>query len=387
MTGATDLRLGIHDRISAVPAADWDALAVGQPPFIQHAFLAALESSASVSSATGWQPCHLTLRDATGRLQAALPLYLKQHSWGEFVFDFAWADAAQRAGLDYYPKLLAAVPYSPITTAKPLLPPGVAHDAAVRGLLAGVDELLDQHAASGLHVLHAEPGDLDDWTAAGCCLRASCQYHWVDAGYGDHAGFLAAQTHDRRKKVKQELRRVADAGIHISWVDGHALHADDALADTVWQCYADTYLVRGQAPYLTRGFWTTLARDLPDALQVALAWRADQVIAAAICLRDATTLYGRHWGALEEHRDLHFVLCYHAGIARCLELGLSRFEPGVQGEHKVWRGFAPTLTWSLHRLTDPGLHAAVTQWCARERRVVEAQADALSAHLPFRSAS
>lgn len=383
---ALTLRPRFHASIAAVDAAAWDALVTAEPPFLRHAFLHALEASGSVGAGRGWTPAHLTLEDAQGRLHAALPLYLKQHSWGEFVFDFAWADAAQRAGLAYYPRLVAAVPFSPVTTSKPLRASGLALDDVPRIMLPAIQGYAATHGASGLHVLHAPEPDIAAWQAAGCVRRAHCQYHWTDDGYGDHAGFLARQTHDRRKKVRQELRRVAEAGIRIEWVDGARLAADATLAATVYACYAETYHARGQAPYLTAEFWRRLYAALPDSVQVALAWRADAVVAVAICLRDATTLYGRHWGALEAHRDLHFVLCYHAGIARCLELGLSRFEPGVQGEHKVWRGFAPTPTWSAHWLADPGLHDAVAAYCAREARSIEAQMVALRPHLPFRSA-
>jgi predicted N-acyltransferase len=368
--------------IAAVPAADWDALNQRGVPFLCHAFLAAAESSRSVCPQTGWQPQHLLLEDAAG-LAGAMPLYLKAHSWGEFVFDFVWAEAYSRHGLDYYPKLLSCTPFTPATGPRVLVAPG-RDPATVRTAAAeALKALARAQEISSVHVQFLDAAEAPAFEAAGFLHRVACQFLWEDRGFADYDGFLATFTADKRKKAKRERRRVQEAGITFSTYAGAEL--DEAGWDTVYEFYADTFRRRGNEPYLNRAFFTEIVRTLPGQPIVKLARLEGAPVAVAVFFTGADTLYGRYWGAAEALHSLHFEACYHQGVELALERGLRRFEPGTQGEHKVARGFSPTLTHSVHWLADERFHEAVGRYVAAETRQVQQYASVIGEHVPFKA--
>jgi predicted N-acyltransferase len=366
--------------LAEVDAAAWNALPGAERPFLRHEFLLALEESGCASPATGWDARHVLLEDAGGRLRAALPLYLKPHSWGEFVFDFAWAEAYQRAGLRYYPRLVAAVPFTPATGPRLL----ASDDAGRARLLAEARRLIESVGASSLHVLFPRGADLGWLESQDLLPRLDCQFHWRNDGYASFEDFLAGFTAEKRKKLRRERRRVAEAGIECRTLAGGEL--DEPLLDTIYRLHAITFARYGHAPYLNRDFFARIARSMPDAMVVELAVRDGEAVACSISLRGSDALYGRYWGASGDFHSLHFELCYYRGIEYCIREGLERFEPGTQGEHKLLRGFLPTPVWSFHEITDPRFAAAIADWLARERAGRREWLAAAASHLPFRRA-
>jgi hypothetical protein len=377
----TDLRL--HASLADVPAAAWDALsgegAAGAPhPFVAHAFLAGLEATGCLRPRYGWTPRHATLwRD--GRMVAAAPGYAKTNSHGEFVFDHAWAHAYARAGLDYYPKWLVAVPYSPVTGPR-LLAASPADRAALAAALAAradADGLPSVHV--NFHPAGEDAAFGDDWIP-----RLDVQFHWRNRGWRDFDGFLAALQPKKRKNLRQERDRVRRAGYRFRTVHGD--EASDADLAAMHGFYLRTFADYGNHPALTPAFFRHLAQAMPRQLVLFLADRDDRTVAGALCLRGHDTLYGRYWGASETTPGLHFETCYYQGIDYCLREGLTTFEPGAQGEHKIARGFLPTPTRSRHRLADPRFAAAIAGWCAQERDATRRYHDAVLAHGPYRDA-
>lgn len=368
--------------IDSIAAAEWNALTGTDQPFVQHEFLAALEHNGAVGSGTGWQPCHLVARDGHGQLHGAMLLYSKTDSWGEFVFDFAWADAYRRAGLNYYPKLVAAVPYTPVTGPR-LLTAG-SHDpaATTATLLAGARELAGEQQASSVHLLFPPPEDAALLKDHGLLLRKDCQFHWHNPGYTDFDEFLGTFTAAKRKKVKRERRRVQEAGVNFRVLTG--AEVDDEAWQQIMPLYASSFWRRGREPYLNGEFFLEVARTLPEHLVVILAEFGGEPIAAAICFRSADTLYGRYWGSAGRYHSLHFETCYYQGIDYCIAHGLQHFEPGTQGEHKISRGFVPTETWSAHWLSHPQFAAAVDDYLERERDHIDDYMAAVRAHVPYR---
>jgi hypothetical protein len=366
-------------RLADIDPARWDALLVDNPqPFLRHAFLSALEDSGSVGGRTGWRPHHQVLSDAQGDVIAALPLYGKTNSNGEYVFDWAWADACHRAGIDYYPKLLCAVPFSPVTGARLL------GDRAAAGRL--LDQLmaeLDAQGHSSLHVNFTEPdADAIFQNRDGWLERIGCQFHWHNRGYRDFQDFLDALTSRKRKQLRKEREQVVGQGIEFEWREGHKV--SEAEWDFVYACYANTYHVRGQAPYLTREFFSLLAERMPEAIRLVLARQGGRPVAMAFSLIGAGELYGRYWGSLAEFDRLHFETCFYQGIDQAIASGLSRFDAGAQGEHKLIRGFEPVITRSWHYLVHPGLRAAVSEFLQQERLGVMRYAETARDALPYR---
>jgi len=361
--------------LGATAPAEWNALAGAAHPFTSYSYLHALELSGSANAATGWEPAHL-LAHRDNMLSGALPLYRKFHSFGEFVFDWSWAEACQRAGISYYPKLLTAIPFTPVAG------PRLLGDCATQLIGAGL-EMMQREDILSWHVLFPEEREHAMWKEHAFLPRMNTRFVWTDSGYGNFDGFLAALKQKRRKEIRRERRQVAEAGVHFRVLHGSGI--DEHALDAIYRCYASTYHLRGQMPYLTREFFSLLARDMPDALVIFLGERNDETLAAAICLRDTETLYGRWWGTLADLPGLHFEACYYQGIAFCLEHGLTRYDPGVQGEHKLARGFAPEATWSLHRFNHPGLESAVRAALVRETSMIENYITECRQHLPFRN--
>ncbi len=370
----------IVERIAEVPAADWDALDATANPFLRHAFLEALESSGCVGGATGWQPRHLLLRDDAGRLVGAVPQYLKFDSWGEFIFDWGWAQSYARAGLEYYPKLLSAIPFTPVTGPR-LLASEAAGPAVRQSLARLLVEVAQQSGASGVHVNFTTPGDQSALEDAGFLRRHDCRFLWIDRGYRDFGDFLDGFRSEKRKKTRRERRRVAEAGITLRTLGGAEI--DPGLWRTIFGFSERTFLRHGSGHYLSAEFLELVSHRMPDAVVVKLAERAGVPVAAAIFFQGGGWLYGRYWGAAEHVDCLHFEACYYQGIEHCLAHGLAGFDPGTQGEHKLARGFEPTLTRSAHWLAHAGFGEAVGRYLARERAAVDEYIATAAGHLPF----
>jgi len=377
--GDHGLHCEIIGGIDGVDAATWDALANGQP-FLRHAFLHALEASGCVDATTGWTPMHLVCRRGEA-VVGALPLYLKSHSYGEFVFDWAWAEAYARAGIDYYPKLVSAVPYTPATGPRLLVHPQ--EDAgAVGGALRTAAIALAEHLdVSSLHVLFPAEAELAGWRDAGLLERRDCQFHWHNAGYRDFDDYLATFSAKRRKEAKRE-RRIAREQVAIRMLDGS--EADAMHWDAMYALYRRHMHQKGSPTYLNRECFERWAATMPGDFRLCLAERDDRIVAGALLVQGPDTLYGRYWGSFEELPCLHFELCYYAPIEYCIEAGLARFEAGAQGEHKLGRGLAPVTTHSMHWIAHPGFRHAIADFLAREHGGIDDYMQAATRLTPFR---
>ncbi|KAB7771838.1 GNAT family N-acetyltransferase [Xanthomonas maliensis] len=363
-------------RLDDVASRDWDGLHDGRNPFVAYAFLAGLEQHGCLRPDWGWKPLHLTLWEGDA-LVAAAPGYLKSNSHGEFVFDHAWAHAYARYGQDYFPKWLCGVPYSPVTGPRLL-----ARDPAARqALLAAMQELTARTGLSSAHVNFHRTED-DPAFGADWLERNDVQYHWHNtAGWSTFDDYLMAMDHKHRKNIRQERGKVQRAGIVFRVVHGD--EASEADLQAMHGFYLQTFEDYGNSPALTPAFFSHIAREMPHNFLIFLAVQDDQPLAGALCLRGGDTLYGRYWGGANLP-GLHFETCYYQGIAYCLREGLTRFEPGAQGQHKIARGFLPTLVRSRHWIADPGFREPLADWCAQERAEVEQHAAALLRHSPFR---
>jgi predicted N-acyltransferase len=365
-------------RLSDIPAADWDALHDGSNPFVRHAFLAGLEQHGCLRPEWGWRPRHFTLWDGDA-LVAAIPGYLKDNSHGEFVFDHAWANAYARHGLDYFPKWLGAVPYSPVTGPRLLARDDVDRAALAEILRAEVQRIGWSSAHVNFHRAEEDAAFGADWM-----LREDIQFQWHNPGeWRDFSDFLAAMDHKHRKNIRQERAKLARSGVTYRIVHGDDASEDDLLA--MHGFYLQTFAEYGNAPALTLPFLRHLAAAMPRQLVIFLAHSDGVPVAGALCLRGADTLYGRYWGGATLP-GLHFETCYYQGIEYCLREGLTRFEPGAQGEHKLARGFLPTAVRSRHWVAEPAFAEALADWCASERADVARYAQALVEHGPFKSA-
>jgi predicted N-acyltransferase len=377
--------LSVVNRLAEIPASDWNALAGNTNPFLRHEFLDALEASGCVSAKTGWQPQHLAIHGdgpRRGPLLGAVPLYLKNHSYGEYVFDWAWADAYARAGLSYYPKLVASVPFTPATG--PRLLTRAQADAVVvkERLVQGARELLERSGASSLHWLFLTEEDARLLADNNHLLRTGYQFHWRNAGYRDFEDFLSTFTAQKRKKIKRERRYVQEAGILMQTLTGDDI--TPAHWEVFYEFYRSTIRRHGAIPYLGLDFFHRLGERLREQVVLILARRGAEYVAGALNLRGADTLYGRYWGSRGDFHSLHFETCYYSAIEYCIERGLKRFEAGAQGEHKLARGFAPAITRSAHLLVHPRFNRAVADYLERERSDVAAYVDELNEHVPFK---
>ena len=377
-----------HASLRDIPAAQWDGCAApeaahgGRPrdPFTTHRFLSALEQSGSVGPGTGWQPHYLAAR-RDGELIACAPLYAKGHSQGEYVFDHAWADAYERAGGRYYPKLQIAVPFTPVTGRRFLTRPGFETDG-MAALVQGAVQLASNNEISSLHATFCTEAEAEAGEAMGLMRRTGQQFHWIDEGYGDFAGFLAALSSRKRKTIRKEREGAQAAGLTIEYLTGDDLKPHHW--DAVWAFYQDTGRRKWGSPYLTRAFFEIAHETLRDDMLLILASDEDRPVAGALNLIGRDTLFGRYWGALEHHPFLHFELCYYRAIDWALAQGLPRVEAGAQGEHKLARGYLPVATQSLHWIADAGFRDAVARYLEAERAAVDEEIEVLTGYGPFR---
>ena len=381
MTNSMDYR--IVNRFDEIEPETWNALSGGiDNPFLRHEFLVGLERHGCVGAKWGWHPRHLILEDQAGKLLAGLPLYLKDNSYGEFVFDWNWADAYQRAGLNYYPKLVSGVPYSPVTGPRLLVANGEDGKKLKQQL---AEAALDYARTQGVSSLHINFTDEEDTTALqslGMLRRTGTQFHWFNHHYRSFDDYLASFTSSKRKKLKRERRRVTEQQIEIEVLDGHQASAEHWASFT--RFYLATFDKHWGYATLNEAFFSHLGEQLPDNIVLMMAKHRGEYVAGALSLRSNDTLYGRHWGCLEEFHSLHFELCYYQGVEFCIANGLTRFEPGAQGEHKVGRGFEPVATWSAHWLANPQFNSAVQSYLAHEHEAMMEYMDELRGHLPYR---
>jgi uncharacterized protein len=367
--------------IDELDRGQWNGLGGTETPFLRHEFLAALEHTGCVGGDTGWTPSHVALCDGQG-LAAAAPAYVKSHSYGEFVFDFGWAQAYHRFGRRYYPKLTVAIPFTPATGSRLLVRPDLDQARTRRMLIQAIEAHARSAALSSVHALFLGETDRAALEGARWLERRDCQFHWTNRGYATFDQYLETFTAEKRKKARRERRRVAEAGITFETRLGSSL--EPRLLDRIYAFHRDTFLRHGHEPYLTRSFFAEVARTLGDALMVKVAMHGGRAVAAAIFFWSREALYGRYWGSAAEYHSLHFETCYHQGIEFCIERGIERFEPGTQGEHKVSRGFEPTITRSAHWITDARFREAIRDYLEREGEAVDAYAAEVQAHVPYR---
>ncbi|MEA3641923.1 MAG: GNAT family N-acetyltransferase [Lamprobacter sp.] len=375
-------QLRVHSSIDQFAAADWNRLAGDDLPHLRHEFLAAMEHQGCVGERFGWLPRHLGLFDQSEHLVAVAPCYLKFNSYGEFVFDWAWADAYRRSGLEYYPKLVIASPYTPATGQRVLTGDAPNRAELAAALIKGSLEVSRQLGVSGAHWLFSSDEETDWMRSEGLMPRLGCQFHWQNQGYADFDAMLARFSAEKRKKIKRERRRVADAGVSIRRVLGS--EASVAEWAIFHQLYEDTFDKRGGIPTLSLSFFRELGAQMGDQTLLVLAEHAGEIVAAAFCLVGARTLYGRHWGCSKAFHSLHFEACYYQGLEHCIAQGLSRFEPGAQGEHKVARGFLPTRTWSAHWIAEPGFRKPISRFLEHEIEAVEDYIAEMNERSPYR---
>ncbi|RYE34814.1 MAG: N-acetyltransferase [Hyphomicrobiales bacterium] len=398
-----DLTVRVATSLKAVPAGAWNACAnphaladaispsaalPGDPaldrdnPFVSHEFLVALEDSRCTGGRTGWSPAYLLVEDDSGQLLAAAPSFLKSHSQGEYVFDHGWADAYERAGGRYYPKLQVAAPFTPATGPRLLVAEGMRAEEARAALVGGLEALRGQTRSSSVHVTFVQEPDVTTLKQAGYIERNDLQFHWQNEGFKTYDDFLATLASRKRKALKRERREALANGIAVDVLSGNDL--TEAVWDDFFSFYEDTGTRKWGRPYLNRAFFSAVGAAMGERIVLVMAKRAGRYIAGAINFRGANTLYGRNWGCIEDHPFLHFEVCYHQAIDYAIAHGLARVEAGAQGEHKLARGYRPVMTRSLHHIADPGLRRPVAAYLAQEREQIAAAREALAAESPFR---
>ncbi|MEG8221929.1 GNAT family N-acetyltransferase [Sphingomonas sp. HH69] len=363
--------------VSDLPRDQWDACAGSANPFVSWDFLTALERSGSVGEGTGWQPLPLVIDGPDGRIAAAVPAYGKSHSQGEYVFDHGWADAWERAGGRYYPKVQIAAPFSPVPGPRLLL----RDEAFAPALIAGIETLVERNSLSSAHATFVEADQVPLFEAAGWLIREDSQFHWTNRGYSDFGDFLADLSSEKRKNIRKERAR-AVVGLDIVHLTGGAL--TEAHWDIFWDFYQDTGARKWGTPYLTRSFFSLLSETMADKVLLVLALREGRAIAGALNLIGGDALYGRYWGCSEDVPNLHFELCYYQAIDIAISRGLKRVEAGAQGGHKLARGYAPEPTWSAHHIPNAGFRRAVADFLAAERAGVQQDRQWLAERTPFR---
>ncbi|MGQ0750630.1 MAG: GNAT family N-acetyltransferase [Betaproteobacteria bacterium] len=370
------MKIEVRDTLADIAPREWNLMA-GDDPFLRHEFLSALHETGCASPDTGWTPHHLVMH-VDGSLRAAMPMYLKDHSYGEYVFDWAWADAYHRHGLDYYPKLVCAVPFTPVSGARIL----AAHPRDRTHLVAVALKLAREIGVSSLHCLFPTQAEAEQMVGQGMMLRRTVQFHWTNQDYGSFEDFLAGMSHDKRKKIRQERRRVRDAGIEFRWLESTDISDDDWAFFT--RCYRHTYRQHHSTPYLNLEFFLRIGHAMPENMVMIVAHRRGRPIAASLNLCNASRMFGRYWGTLEYHAGLHFETCYYQGIECCIARGIAVFEGGSRGEHKLARGLMPAETFSTHWLAHPQFSAAVQAFLTREKGSIAHYVDELNERGPYK---
>ncbi|NNG02743.1 MAG: N-acetyltransferase [Inquilinus sp.] len=376
------LILKVVAEIGAVDAAQWDACAGTDNPFVGHAFLSALEESGSASAESGWLPQHLVLESEAGEMLGCVPMYLKNHSYGEYVFDWGWAEAYENAGGQYYPKLQASVPFTPVTGPRLLVRPDLDRAAIAPALIHGLEQVAERHQVSSVHVTFPTEAEWTLFGAAGWLRRTGQQYHWCNQGYASFDDFLAGLASRKRKAIKKERRQVVEAGIDIAVFTGADL--TEAHWDAFYRFYRSTSDRKWGQAYLTREFFSLLGERLADRVALVMASKDGRFVAGALNIIGGDTLYGRNWGCDGHFRFLHFEACYYQAIDFAIARGLKTVEAGAQGQHKVQRGYLPVHTYSAHYIRDPGFRRAIADFLKREGRMVDWEIQALAQASPFR---
>lgn len=382
------LLIRVEGAMADIAPDAWDACANPSTrpynPFLSHAFLNALETSGSVSGETGWLPRHLVLEE-DGKVTGCMACYVKSHSQGEYIFDYGWADAYERAGGRYYPKLQISVPFTPATGHRLLVEDGPDQAYREKALMSGAIELCRKAGASSVHWTFVTEGEYQRLGELGLLQRMDQQFHWLNNDYESFDDFLAALSSRKRKNVKKERQGALRNDIQIEWITG------DDLSEEHWDAFFDFYMDTGARkwgrPYLTRAFFSHVSEAMADKILLVLARRDGAIIAGALNFIGGDTLYGRNWGCIEDHRFLHFELCYYQAIEFAIKHGLKRVEAGAQGPHKLARGYVPVKTYSSHFIADPGLDQAVREYLTRERQYVEEEQEHLARHAPFKKTS
>ncbi|PPI81744.1 N-acetyltransferase [Marinobacter flavimaris] len=377
----SDLTLETCTSIADIDRNDWRRLAGLSNPFLRYEFFQALETSKCTTEVTGWAPSHLVFRKA-GRVVGIAPAFLKNHSMGEYVFDWAWADAYQRHGLDYYPKLLIAIPFTPSAGPRLLLEPELRQQLTPEQIHGLLDTLTEKLGAHSWHLLFPDSNDQKLLQHDHELHRLGCQFHWHNHGYQNFEDFLAALNSRKRKSIRKERRQVAEQG--ISFARFHGRDISDHVLSAFYVFYQATYLKRGQRPYLNKQFFEWLLEQLPEHVHIVMAVREGEMIAGALFLAGEDTLYGRYWGCLDEYNHLHFETCYYQGIELAMDLGLSHIDAGAQGEHKLVRGFEPVITHSWHGIRHPGFREAIENFTHEEAEHVLGYFEDAKSVLPFR---
>lgn len=383
---AASVVIKVVPSITDVPAHAWDACAVSDPatrnPFVTHAFLKALEDAKCVGGRSGWLPQHLVLDDADGSVSGVAPAYVKSHSQGEYIFDHGWADAYERAGGNYYPKLQLAVPFTPVPGPRLLVRPGARRDEREVLLAMGAVELAKRHRLSSVHLTFLTQGEWGRLADAGFLQRTGKQYHWSNDGYATYDDFLATLASRKRKALRKERTEALAPGIEIEWIQGAGI--TEAHWDAFYQFYVETGARKWGTPYLNRRFFSLLGAAMPDSCLLVMAKRAGRYVAGALNLVGGDCIYGRYWGAIEHHACLHFEVCYHQAIDYAIANKLARVEAGAQGDHKLARGYMPVAVYSAHWIADAGFRRAVERFLVEEREQMARVRDALAEAGPFR---
>ncbi len=381
--GREEISVKVLTKISDIPAEEWDACAGTTNPFVRHAFLNALEESGSVTDKTGWLPQHLIVHDENGLAAACMPMYLKSHSYGEYIFDWGWADAYERAGGSYYPKLQSAVPFTPATGPRMLVREG-AGERYYDVLIAGMIQLARQHDVSSLHITFPPKDQWDRLGAAGFMKRTSKQFHWENKGYENFDDFLGELTSRKRKAIKKERRQVQEQGIELTRITGQDLTEDHW--DAFYHYYIDTIDRKWGRSYLTREFFSILGETMSDLAMLVIAEHDGKRVAGALNLIGADTIFGRNWGCTKDFKFLHFEACYYQAIDFAIENKLQWVEAGAQGPHKIQRGYLPREVYSAHWIEDPNFREAVERFVEQERRDVDYEINGLMEYSPYRKA-
>ncbi|WP_020592714.1 GNAT family N-acetyltransferase [Kiloniella laminariae] len=387
----SQLRVEVHPRISGIAPTDWDRCAGVDNPFVSHAFLLALEESRSACAETGWQPQHLTLKDTEGQVLACAPLYLKNHSYGEYVFDWSWANAFERAGGRYYPKLQCAVPFTPVTGPRLLIAPNNKEGNKTEqqdlrlALINAMLQLLQQYQASSLHLTFTSEEEWQSLAQPGLLPRTGVQYHWENREYTCFDNFLSDLSSRKRKAIRKERREANSHGLTLQTLEGESL--TPVILEQFHALYLNTVDKKHAHDYLTRDFFSRLGQQLAEKVVLTSAWNGEKLVAAALNLRGSNTLYGRNWGSTGHYPSLHFELCYYQAIDYAITHGLKRVEAGAQGEHKIQRGYLPSRTYSLHAIADPNFRDAIARFLEGEQRALEQDMDYLKELGPFRKAT